>query len=130
MLDIDQSVLTHDPAIPQRIRGQEMAGREKRSILADDAEAVRDSFTRNPKERAVVVRRALDRHQATGMPDLFGFVFKAERSQEHDLNRDTARHHDQKAKQRHEVIAKPVPHEHRHHPPDDGESEGLIDRHN
>lgn len=85
MLDVDQSVLTDDPAIPKGIRGQEMPGRQERSIVADDTKAVGDGIAGNPQARSIVVCCALDRHQTTGIPDFFGFVFESERGEEHDF---------------------------------------------
>src|SRR5918999_5572693 len=43
VLDVDQPLLKHDAAIPKRIRGQKVRGREERAVLADDAEAGRGS---------------------------------------------------------------------------------------
>jgi hypothetical protein len=48
MLDIDQPGLTQDSAIPKGVRGQQMRGGEERSVLADDAKAVRDGVAGDP----------------------------------------------------------------------------------
>jgi hypothetical protein len=88
MLDVDQSVLMHDSAVPKRIRSEEVRGRKERPILADNAETIPGGKTRNAQKRPVVVRCARDRHQAAGSPDLFGLVFEAECGEEQNFNRD------------------------------------------
>src|SRR5918994_5640514 len=64
VLGVDQPLLMHDAAIPKRIRGQKVRGREERTVLADDAKAVRGSVAGNLQARAVAVRRARGRYQA------------------------------------------------------------------
>src|SRR4051812_43056091 len=54
VLDVDQSVLTHDPVIPERVGAQKMRGREERPVLADDAKAVRDRLTGHLEPCSVV----------------------------------------------------------------------------
>src|SRR4029453_11137284 len=64
VLHIDQPVFTEDPAVPERVRAQEMRGGEERPVGADDTKAVRDSVPGNFEQPSIVVRRAPDRYQA------------------------------------------------------------------
>src|SRR5688572_16215848 len=88
VLDVDQSVCAQHSGVPQHVRRQELRRGEKWPLVADDAKTTRYRRAGNLQPGAVVIGRALHRHESASLPDLLRLMLEIERSKDEYLDRD------------------------------------------